>query len=789
MQPLNPEFLKLIARKYDLTSEQQEVFVPLFSTNRTQQEVAEELNIEPTTLRTRMTGVYTKFRFTDRKPNKARRLHDWLLKQERIYIPESEQQNAIKHPSIEQLVTDVRQAIETDVRERCGKMQVLDMTQPISLDDIYTDVNVLEKITARQRLGLEQLQETCNFDLEKLERIGLGNIVEERIAGIEAVEKHSKLMIWGKPGAGKTTFLKYLAVKCNLKQFKSNLIPIFITLRSFAEDKSEYSLGMYIAKYIAQFNIPEHQTEKLLRAGKLLIFLDGLDEVKRENKARVITQIQNTGDRYSQNQFIVTCRIAAKEYTFQGFTEVEIADFNLEQITAFVNNWFCNKDPVKAEKFLAKLKNNKPIQELATNPLLLTLLCLVFGEKLDFTANRSELYKEGIDILLRNWDAGRNIERDEVYRRLTRERKKDLLSKIAFISFKNSTYFFKQEIVEGYIADYIQNLPYARTDESALLLDSQMVLKSIVAQHGLLVPRAKNIYSFSHLTFHEYFTARQIIEVDKSDELVLENFVEHIFDKSWQEVFLLSVQMSSKADFLVVSMKRKIDNLIACDFRLQKYLAWLNQETLRLKSPLASESMKNIRYASDFIINDNYTLSRTFNLFRTLNLNQNLNRKPKLNLNQNLDPKLKQNVYHDLMRVVDLSRNFHSGIDFDQPLERILRFFDQENSQLHQRISNLKAQLPDPNNKAKLQSWWLSNGFEWSEELRNIIIKYRNIGHDWEFNNRRQKLLTQYYQANRLLIECLAQECYISRPVRRYIEETLLLPMSEIEKYPDPLAK
>jgi predicted NACHT family NTPase len=47
------------------------------------------------------------------------------------------------------------------------------------------------------------------------------------------------------------------------------------------------------------------------------------------------------------------------------------------------------------------LKANKPIQELATNPLLLTLLCLVFGEAADFPANRSELYKEGLDVLLK----------------------------------------------------------------------------------------------------------------------------------------------------------------------------------------------------------------------------------------------------------------------------------------------------------------------------------------------------------------------------------------------------
>ncbi|MEL6496714.1 MAG: signal transduction protein, partial [Cyanobacteria bacterium J06623_7] len=199
MQPLHTEFLQQIARQYDLTTEQQEVFVLLFSTEKSPTEVADELHISETALRTRMTGVYQKFSFTDKKPNKSRRLHDWLLKQKRIHTSESKQQAALANADIEELVKSTRQAITDNVKELCGKMQVLDMTQAIGLNDIYTDVNILKNITANRRLSLLQLQNICNFDLEKLERIGLGEIAEERIAGIEAVKKHSKLVIWGKP--------------------------------------------------------------------------------------------------------------------------------------------------------------------------------------------------------------------------------------------------------------------------------------------------------------------------------------------------------------------------------------------------------------------------------------------------------------------------------------------------------------------------------------------------------------------------------------------------------------
>ncbi len=68
------------------------------------------------------------------------------------------------------------------------------------------------------------------------------------------------------------------------------------------------------------------------------------------------------------------------------------------------------------------------------------------------------------------------------------------------------------------------------------------------------------------------------------------------------------------------------------------------------------------------------------------------------------------------------------------------------------------------------------------EQLREVMIEHRNIGHDWQFSNSQKKLLQQYYDANKLLVDCLNSDCYVSREVRQEIEDTLLLPMSEIKK-------
>ncbi|MEM9276290.1 MAG: hypothetical protein AAGA80_25555 [Cyanobacteria bacterium P01_F01_bin.143] len=153
------------------------------------------------------------------------------------------------------------------------------------------------------------------------------------------------------------------------------------------------------------------------------------------------------------------------------------------------------------------------------------------------------------------------------------------MSKIAWNSFVTGEYFFKQDKLEKCISEYIRNLPGASLDDEALQGDSGIILRNIEAQHGLLVARAKNIYSFSHITFQEYFTARETIIVRQSAEEALQELVSHLFDKRWLEVFLLAVSMSSNAERLVLLMKTKIDNLLADHQELQKYLQWLNTKT------------------------------------------------------------------------------------------------------------------------------------------------------------------------------------------------------------------
>ncbi len=199
---------------------------------------------------------------------------------------------------IDALVQHIRQKVYDDIHHRCGTMRVLDMEQPIGIGDIYTSVNILEKLSGRRRLGLDELLQDC--DLDNFDRFQLGQIHHERVPGLEAVERYDKLMILGKPGAGKTTFMKRLATLCNHGEFQSHRIPVFVTLKEFAEAPGQPDLKAYITNQWRSCGIKKaHAVTEVLRQGRSLVLLDGLDEVQEEDQDRILQTIKgsliNTG--------------------------------------------------------------------------------------------------------------------------------------------------------------------------------------------------------------------------------------------------------------------------------------------------------------------------------------------------------------------------------------------------------------------------------------------------------------------------------------------------------------
>jgi hypothetical protein len=449
------------------------------------------------------------------------------------------------------LLSKAGQAYAKHLEGRYNFVHIFGMNKPVPLRNIYIRINLLERITSRHRATVDELEHY--FDRN---RRSFGS----PLGGIDAMHVINVLenyIILGKPGAGKTTFLKSVALQTLDGASQAKLVPIFVGLKDWSD--SSLSLMDFIANQFAVCNLPDSHSfvESLLVQGKCLVLLDGFDEVSGDIDKAII-DIRQFINRYNTNPFILSCRIAAYNYWFENFIEAEIADFTEEQIKAFVVTWF-GDDERTGVACLNELMENPPIKELASIPLLLTLLCLAFDETLRFPRNKAELYKEAIDALLKKWDTSRRIKRQEVYKKLSLKLKESMFSQIAATTFESSQYFLPQRTLEKHIADFIQHLPGTR-DEN-LELDSEAVLKSIEAQHGLFVERAKGIYSFSHLTFQEYFTAKYI--VDNAEHGTLSFLVEkHISEDRWREVFLITTGMLPRADSFLLHVKKKVDSIV-----------------------------------------------------------------------------------------------------------------------------------------------------------------------------------------------------------------------------------
>jgi len=347
---------------------------------------------------------------------------------------------------------------------------------------------------------------------------------------------------------------------------------------------------------VEQFNICGFEkadlfVTRMLSDGKCLVLFDGLDEVSQDsNQDEIIRQIRNFSDKYSDNQFIISCRVAAYNHWFERFTDVEMADFDEKQMKAFIKNWF-HKEPKVAAKCWKRLNSSPPLRELASVPLLLTLLCLEYSESNDFPPNRAELYKRAIETLLTKWDSSRRIRRDEVYKQLSIMRRESMFARIAFGSFSANEYFLREQTLAKMIETYIGNLP--SFDPAELEPDSRAVLKAIEAQHGIFVERAKDVYSFAHLTFQEYFTAKYIIDNAYKENLLEKLVEEHLYDAKWKEVFLLVAGMLDNADELLWRMRAKANEALEV-LRINLWFEKIQNVALKVKAPYPKVLVRSI---------------------------------------------------------------------------------------------------------------------------------------------------------------------------------------------------
>ena len=459
--------------------------------------------------------------------------------------------------------------------DRHGMIKVLKMSKPMDLESIYINVKCLGNLV--RDYYDENLEN--KYRESKQRRFNFRD--DGKKDGLLLANQEQYLMVLGDPGIGKSTFLRKVgleALKGNKDSYQHSLTPVLLELKNFKENEINIQALIEEEFKICGFPNVEKNISNKLEKGELLILLDGLDEVPTANVYNVIEKIQDFVDRHHKNRFILSCRTAARTH-LQRFTDIEIVEFDDQQIQSFIEHWFSSELDRKNETAkncweLLQKEEYKSAKELAHTPLLLTFLCLVYDENQSFPTNRSRLYQDALRILLEKWSAEKRLpNRGLVYENLSIEQEEILLSEVAYQNFVADKLFLEKREIVKQIKDHLkQNL------NAPQHLDGEKVLKTIEIEQGILVERARDIYSFSHLTLQEYLTAQYIYDND----LIEETVKNYVTETRWQEVFLLVAGlMRGKADKLLLAMEKEAHNYLKTPLgqKLVPILQWADEMT------------------------------------------------------------------------------------------------------------------------------------------------------------------------------------------------------------------
>lgn len=368
----------------------------------------------------------------------------------------------------------------------------------------------------------------------------------------EALGGTSRMFIRGEAGSGKTTLLSWLAVQSARGSLEGGLqpwsdrIPIYIRLRShsggefppperFLNDATPDTAG----------EMPEGWSHRLLRAGRGLVLVDGVDEIPIEDRDDARRWLSDLVEAFPSNIYVVTSRPAAADQAWlsdSGFDHCDLDAMSLEDTQELIRRWHAaigegvnnqdaSDDISASEQNMLKSVSSLPnIRSLATSPLLCAMLCaLSLDRRSEVPEDRMELYRIALDMLLERRDRERKIAADlQLTRSVPAREKRLLLQDFAlWLMLNNYTDAPEQDAVDCFDR---RTEALQRVHENGELLYRYFVERS-----GVLREPIAGRVNFVHRTFQEYLAAKEAVDRGHLGLLVSRAHLDQ-----WREVVILS---------------------------------------------------------------------------------------------------------------------------------------------------------------------------------------------------------------------------------------------------------
>ena len=371
------------------------------------------------------------------------------------------------------------------------------------------------------------------------------------------VEKIDRTVLLGDPGGGKTTAANVLA-----NYFASSptrKIPFLVTLRDYAAvDPPERSVVRHIEHNLStkyQCPAPDGLVDRLLLTGRAIVIFDGLDELLNTYRRRDISnRVEQFCIEYPFTSVLVTSRLVGYDQArLDGaqFTTYRLGGFGEHEVAEYSRKWFAVQEgaiPATAEaEARSFLMESECASDLRSNPLLLSLMCILYRGEGSLPRDRTGIYARCAELLLRKWDE---------MRRIHRELRDSHLVEPAI--WHLAWWLFTREdpqaaVTERQLIDEIASFLRKRGYESAeqAQATAREFAESCSGRMWVLsdtgtAANGEKLYSFTHRTFLEYFTAVHLATVSDTPEDLAHALVMRLCKGEWEVVSQLAIQIKDR---------------------------------------------------------------------------------------------------------------------------------------------------------------------------------------------------------------------------------------------------
>lgn len=303
--------------------------------------------------------------------------------------------------------------------------------------------------------------------------------------------------IIGIAGQGKSTILRKLFSE-ELK--KAERIPFFIELRRV----DDADILSYLFNILNSFgvNCSLDDLKILLQSKRIVLMLDGFDEVRHEHRIQMMNSIKTL--HYNFNTPIITSTRPNTEICHE--TDVHnlyIEDLDLiDKISILLTLRFSDKfssDDTSFKVLADLLCRNEELEETVCNPILVTLLYYCYPYMNDIPNNIVEFYRSLFDTL---------YARHDKIKTYTRQRKSSIIGEkaklcfaaICYNSLLDEKFELRGEELLRYAEDAIETEGYEKECAADFVSD-------IIDITCLIQPEGNNRFVFLHKSVQEFYAA------------------------------------------------------------------------------------------------------------------------------------------------------------------------------------------------------------------------------------------------------------------------------------------